>query len=157
MICLDLQNTSHIRWSPRCWNEIFSQPAIFLVVQTANWGPDLENMVSAAAVRNLNRTISPSFSLTCDTVRCLGRIGSSCAPCADVFLRLRSSIHPTKQCNIRCWWFYLFQGNQCKWFLFHTKKTDAMTFPAHCWVFGRFGRLSPAAIHSDDWRLDSGV
>ena len=40
---------------------------------------------------------------------------------------------------------------------FPPQKMDAMTFPAYCWVFGRFGWLSQTAVTSDDGRLDSGV
>lgn len=36
-------------------------------------------------------------------------------------------------------------------------KTDAVTLPAHCYVFGRFGGLSLAAHCLADCRFDSGV
>ena len=54
--------------------------------------------------------------------------------------------------NSLYWWFFLFQGNQ--WTKYHT---EAKTLPADVCVFSHFGRLSPAAVHSADWRFDSGT
>ena len=34
---------------------------------------------------------------------------------------------------------------------------EAITSPADFCVFGHFGRLSPAAVHSADCQVDSGV
>lgn len=38
-----------------------------------------------------------------------------------------------------------------------SQNADTIILPADCCVFGRFGRLSPAACHSADCRFDSGV
>ena len=38
-----------------------------------------------------------------------------------------------------------------------SQNMEAKTLPADVWIFGRFGRLSPAAVHSTDCRFDSRV
>ena len=58
--------------------------------------------------------------------------------------------------NICYWWFFLSQGNQWTKYLAHPKirrpKPSLLML-----VFGHFGWLSPAAIHSADYQFDSGV
>ena len=38
-----------------------------------------------------------------------------------------------------------------------SQNTEAKNLPADVYIFGRFGRLSDAAVHSADCRFDSGV
>ena len=38
-----------------------------------------------------------------------------------------------------------------------SQNTEAKTLPADVCVFGRLGRFSTAAVHSTDYRFDSGV
>ena len=38
-----------------------------------------------------------------------------------------------------------------------SQNTEAKTLPADVCIFGRFGRLPPAAVYSADCRFDSGV
>ena len=38
-----------------------------------------------------------------------------------------------------------------------SQNTEAKTLPADVCVFGCFGRLSPAAVHSTDCQFDSGM
>ena len=55
--------------------------------------------------------------------------------------------------NSRYWWFFLSMNQiPCT-----SQNTEAQTMPADVCVFGCFGRLSPAAVHSADSRFDSGL
>ena len=59
--------------------------------------------------------------------------------------------------NIRYWWFFLSQGNRWTKYLVHPKIRRPKTLPSDMCIFGRFGRLSSAAVHSADCRFDSRV
>ena len=54
---------------------------------------------------------------------------------------------------MRYWWFFLSQGNRWTRYLAHHKMRRLKL----CRNLGRFGRLSPAAVHSVDSRFDSRV
>ena len=116
-ICFRPQNTTQFPISLLYWSHISFPGAFFFGLQAASsrWGPDLENRVSAEAIRSVIHVVLLSLRSICDTVHCLGEraffsssfvavLGGGC----DFFL-LNA---PIMLYNISCWRLFLSQGNR---------------------------------------------
>ena len=104
--------------------------SILLMPETASGlrGPDLENRMGAETIH----VALPSLRSTCDIVHCL---------CERIFVFDGSSFLKEINKQIPC----------------ASQNTEPKALPADVWVFGRFRRLLPTAVHKADCWLDSGV
>ena len=141
------------------WSQISLPGAFFWCLQTASsrWGPDQENRMGAEAIQGAIHGVLPSLRSTCDTGHCLGERALFSSLFVAAGWGFLPSNAPIMLYNISYGWFFLSQGNRWTKYLAHPK----ILRPKPCLLmfasFGRFGQLSPAAIHLADSRFVSGV
>ena len=91
------------------------------------------------------------------TVHYLGERAHFSSSFVAIFWWFLPSNAPIMLYNIPYWWYFLCQGNQWTKYLAHLKIQRPKTLPTDGCVFGHFGRLSLAAVHSADCQFDSRV
>ena len=74
-----------------------------------------------------------------------------------IFWRILHSNAPIMLYNIRYWCFFFSQGNLWTKYMTHPGIRGPKPLLADVCVFGRFGRFSPAAVHSANCRFNSRV
>lgn len=90
------------------------------------------------------------FSSICDTVHCL----STFFFLSGRFFAIFSTSISHEMIAIHCLVFFKVVGEHNT---IRVSKYRAITCPPHCWIFTRFGRGSPGATHSVDYRFNSSI
>ena len=150
-ICLRPQNTPLFPISLLYWSQISFLGAFFWGLQTASnhWRPDLDKRLNTEAIWSAIHVVLPSLQSTCNTVNYLGE-----RELFSLFVATFWQFVPSNAAimlyNIHYWWFSLSQGNRSTKYLAHPKIQEAKTLPVDVYVFGHFGQLSFAAVHSSD-------